>query len=165
MARIFIAIRFTDDFKQTLVSVQESLKARGIDGKYCSYGNMHMTLAFIGEQYDLPRIRKAVSEVELEPLELSLGRLGSFPTKAGVIWCGLRNNEAVIELAKRLRQRLRANDVSFKEDDFFPHISLVQHPSAIINDIAVPEAMMQVERIYIMKSERIDGELIYKEIE
>lgn len=164
MARIFIALRFEDDFKKTLVSIQESLKANGIEGNYCSYRNLHLTLAFIGEQYDLPKIRKAVSEVKVKPFDMSLGRLGSFPTKAGVIWCGLKDNEAVAELAERLRERLKANGVCFKEGTFFPHISLVQHPSAIITDIAVPESTARVTQIHIMKSERVDGELIYSEI-
>lgn len=164
MARIFIAIRFEDDFKKTLVSVLESLKARGIEGNYCSYGNLHMTLAFIGEQYDLPKICKAVGEVKVEPFDLSLGKLGSFPTKAGVIWCGLKDNEAVVELAERLRERLKAHSVSFRAGVFFPHISLVQHPSTIITDIAVPESVARVTQIKIMKSERVDGELIYSEI-
>lgn len=164
MARIFIAIRFEDDFKKTLVSIQESLKANGIEGNYCSYRNLHLTLAFIGEQYDLPKIRKAVSEVKVVPFDMSLGRLGSFPTKAGVIWCGLKDNESVAGLAERLRERLKANGVCFKEGTFFPHISLVQHPSSIITDIAVPESTARVTQIHIMKSERVDGELIYSEI-
>lgn len=47
---------------------------------------------------------------------------------------------------------------------FFPHISLVQHPSEIVTDIEIPEMSMRVEKIFIMKSERIDGELTYSEI-
>ena len=85
MARIFIAIRFNDEFKGKLVEIQDSLKTRGVQGNYCSYGNLHMTLAFIGEHHDLPAIHKAVNEVEFEPFELSLDALGTFPTKAGVI--------------------------------------------------------------------------------
>ena len=91
MARIFIAIRFNDEFKEKLVEIQDSLKLRGVTGNYCSYGNLHMTLAFIGENYDLPAIRKAVHEVKFEPYEISLGKLGTFPTKAGVIWCGVKD--------------------------------------------------------------------------
>ena len=49
MARIFIAIRFDDELKKTLVALQQTLKAKGVAGNYCSYGNLHMTLAFIGE--------------------------------------------------------------------------------------------------------------------
>ncbi len=51
---IFIAIRFNDEFKRKLVEIQDSLKSRGVTGNYCSYDNLHMTLAFIGEHYDLP---------------------------------------------------------------------------------------------------------------
>ncbi len=184
MARIFIAIRFNDEFKDKLVEIQDSLKSRGVIGNYCSYGNLHMTLAFIGEMTneartesslarrnsskgqnnDLPAIRKAVSEVEFEPFELSLGALGSFPTKAGVIWCGVKDGASATSLANQLRQRLTANGVSFSALAFVPHISLVQHPSVIITDVAVPNATIRVEKIYVMKSERINGELVYSEI-
>ena len=165
MARIFIAIRFNEGFKMGLVALQDALKARGVHGKYCTCGNLHMTLAFIGESYDLDAIRKAVSEVSVDPFELSLDKLGSFPTKTGVIWCGVKDNTPIIELSKQLRERMKANGVSFKDDLFFPHISLVQHPSEIVTDIEVPETSMHVEKIFIMKSERMDGELTYSEIQ
>ena len=164
MARIFIAIRFNDDFKRKLVEIQDSLKLRGVKGNYCSYGNLHMTLAFIGENYDLPAIRKAVSEVEFEPFEMSLGTLGTFPTKAGVIWCGVKDGTLATSLANQLREQLTANGVSFSGLDIVPHISLVQHPSVIVTDVTIPDATIQVEEIYVMKSERIDDELIYSEI-
>lgn len=164
MARIFIAIRFNDEFKGKLVEIQDSLKTRGVQGNYCSYGNLHMTLAFIGEHHDLPAIHKAVNEVEFEPFELSLGALGTFPTKAGVIWCGVKDKESATSLANQLRARLTANGVSFSGLAFVPHISLVQHPSVIVTDITIPDATIRVEKIFVMKSERIDGELIYSEI-
>ena len=164
MARIFIAIRFNDEFKRKLVEIQDSLKSRGVLGNYCSYGNLHMTLAFIGENYDLPSIRKAVNEVKFEPFELSLGTLGTFPTKAGVIWCGVKDGTTATSLANQLRARLTSNGVSFSGLAFVPHISLVQHPSVIVTDITIPDATIRVEKIFVMKSERIDGELIYSEI-
>ncbi len=164
MARIFIAIRFNDEFKEKLVELQDSLKSRGVTGNYCSYGNLHMTLAFIGEHYDLPAIRKAVGEVEFESFEMSLGNLGTFPTKAGVIWCGVKDGTQTTALANQLRERLTANGVTFCTLAFVPHISLVQHPSEVITDIAIPDATIRVEQIYVIKSERIDGELIYSEI-
>lgn len=165
MARIFIAIRFNDEFKRKLVQIQDSLKARGVQGNYCSYGNFHMTLAFIGEHYDMKAIRAAVSEVTIEPFRLTLGSLGTFPTKLGVIWCGVNEKDTLTHLASRLRERLTVHEVRFSETEFFPHISLVQHPSHIIVDMQVPEASAMVDRIYIMKSERINGELVYNEIE
>ena len=164
MARIFIAIRFNDEFKRKLVEIQDSLKIRGVQGNYCSYGNLHMTLAFIGEHYYLPAIRKAVNEVEFEPFDLSLDTLGTFQTKAGVIWCGVKDGTAASSLANQLRERLTANGVLFSTLGFVPHISLVQHPSEVITDITIPDATIRVEQIHVMKSERINGELIYSEV-
>lgn len=164
MARLFIAIRFNDEFKRKLVDIQDSLKTRGVQGNYCSYGNLHMTLAFIGEHYYFPTIRKAVNEVEFEPFDLSLDTLGTFPTKAGVIWCGVKDGTAASSLANQLRERLTANGVLFSTLGFVPHISLVQHPSSIITDIEVPDATIRVEKVFVMKSERINGELIYSEV-
>ena len=164
MPRIFIAIRFSDEFKDKLADIQNSLKVKGVGGDYCSYNNLHLTLAFIGERFDLTAIRSAVSEVSFEPFDLSLGCLGSFPTKAGVIWCGVEEQTAVKNLASQLRERLSVHGVSFNNQGFVPHISLVQHPSAIVTDIAVPKATILVERIFVMKSERIDGRLVYSEI-
>lgn len=165
MPRIFIAIRFEDEFKQKLAAIQDALRQKGVQGNYCPYRNLHMTLAFVGEHYDLPSIREALSEVTFEPFSISLGSLGSFPTKAGVIWCGVKDPDDVTSLANRLRERLIAHGVSFSETEFFPHISLVQHPSTLITDIRVPEASADVSKIYIMKSERVNGELVYSEIE
>ena len=38
MARIFIAIRFNDAFKTSLVGIQNTLKENGVSGDFCSYG-------------------------------------------------------------------------------------------------------------------------------
>ena len=103
MARIFIALRFGDEVKKALVALQNALRAQGVEGNYCAWGNLHMTLAFIGERYDLPTIRQAVNEVRFEPFTMTLGPLGTFPTKAGVVWCGVSDGEAVTALANQLR--------------------------------------------------------------
>jgi len=164
MPRIFIAIRFPNEFKDKLVRIQNSLKHRGVSGEYCPYGNLHLTLAFIGERFDLPKIREAVSEVVFQPFALSLGKLGSFRTKSGVIWCGIKDRGPVAALARKVREQLCAHGVSFSKLEFFPHISLVQKPSEIVSDIDVPEAEAYVNRIFFMKSERVDGKLVYSEI-
>lgn len=161
MARIFIAICFNNVFKQALVDVQNALKARGVKGNYCAYGNLHMTLAFIGERYDMAEIQRAVSEVAFSPFLLTLGALGTFPTKAGVIWCGVEACQAVTMLAHQLRERLSAHGVSYSKTAFFPHISLAQHPTPIVTDVDVAKMSIMVDKICVMKSERVEGELVY----
>lgn len=163
--RIFIAIRFTEDFKSSLVEAQQKMRTRGVEGNYCPYGNLHLTLTFIGESFDLTKIRKAVSEVTFDPFDITLDTLGTFQTKNGaVVWAGIKEITTVSVLASQLRDRLIANDVKFKSTEFYPHISLIRSPSAVLTDISVRTASMRVEKINVMKSERIDGELIYSEI-
>lgn len=57
-----------------------------------------------------------------------------------------------------------ACSASYRVSQWITQPPLVQHPSKIITDIAVPEATIQGKKIHVMKSERIDGELIYSEI-
>lgn len=165
MPRIFIAIRFNDEFKQTLVALQDTLRKRGVQGEYCPYDNLHMTLSFNKESMHLlPKIRQAVSEIQFEPFTMTLDKLGSFPTKDGVIWAGVKELEPVTTIANQLRERLDAYGIPYASTPFYPHISLLKHPSEIITDIDVPPVTVRVDRIYAMKSERIDGELVYSEI-
>lgn len=165
MPRIFIAIQFSHEVKTTLLSLQDALRSKGVKGKYCPYGNLHMTLAFIGESYDLPAIRKAVGDVAFTPFTMTLSSLGSFPTKTGVIWCGVNEKEHVTALARQLRSRLAAHGIPFASTPFYPHISLLRHPTSLrITDIKVPATPITVERISVMKSERIEGELVYSEL-
>lgn len=163
--RIFIAIRFTEDFKSALVDAQQEMRDQGVEGNYCPYGNLHLTLAFIGETFDLPKIRKAVSEVVFDPFEITLDKLGTFQTKNGtVVWAGIKDGTSASSLASQLRERLIANGVKFKSTEFYPHISLIRKPSTVPTDISIKAASTRVDRIYVMKSERIDGELVYSEI-
>ena len=143
------------------VDIQNTLKAKGVMGNYCPYGNLHMTLAFIGENYNLLEICNAVGEVEFEPFALTLDRLGTFSTKTVVIWCGVKETEPVTTIANRLRERLSAHGVNYNSTAFYPHISLVRQPANIITDIDIPQTSISVDRIVVMKSERIDGKLIY----
>lgn len=164
MARIFVAIRLDDETKQQLLALQRALKERGVGGRYCPYGNMHMTMAFVGEKYDLQAVREAVGEVIFESFCMTLGEMGTFGTKDGVIWCGVREKETVTSIAMRVRERLSAHGVTYSKTAFYPHISLVQHPTSMVTDIEVPKATICVDKLYVMMSERIDGVLTYHEI-
>ena len=45
----FIALTFNSSFKEELMSIMDTLKEEGIQGKYYDLDNLHMTLAFFGE--------------------------------------------------------------------------------------------------------------------
>lgn len=163
--KIFVAIQFEDTFKSALKEAQEALKECGVRGNWCSDNNLHMTMVYIGETDEVELIQKAVDEVKFEPFEMELGKLGTFVTKYGrVIWCGVREERPLNKIAKVLRERLDAHGIRYKGTKFKPHISLLKEANMEETDIEVERASMIVEKMVVMKSEKINGEYVYSPI-
>ena len=56
--RQFIALTFNSSFKEELMSIMDTLKEEGIQGKYYDLDNLHMTLAFLVKQIDRMKLWK-----------------------------------------------------------------------------------------------------------
>ncbi len=163
--KIFVAIQFSADVKSALLDVQSVLKDCGVRGNWCSDNNLHMTMVYIGETDEVELIRKAVDEVKFEPFELELGKLGTFVTKYGrVIWCGVREERPLNRIAKVLRERLDAYGIRYKGTKFKPHISLLKEANMDETAIEIEKASMTVDKMVVMKSEKINGEFVYSKI-
>lgn len=163
--KIFVAIQFSADVKSALLDVQSALKDCGVRGNWCSDNNLHMTMVYIGETVEVELIQKAVDEVKFEPFEMELGKLGSFVTKYGrVIWCGVREERPLNKIAKVLRERLDAYGIRYKGTKFKPHISLLKEANMEETDVEVERASMIVEKMVVMKSEKINGAFVYSPI-
>ncbi|MCQ2374818.1 MAG: RNA 2',3'-cyclic phosphodiesterase [Salinivirgaceae bacterium] len=162
--RIFIAVRFTPEFCDALQETQQRLQQRGVRGTYCSRQNLHLTLAFVGETTQIDAIRAAVSRIQFTPFDIATSKLGVFGNSSKVIWAGIEGEQLVESIANQLRAELEANGVKFDSRPFKAHVSLLRQPSLLITNVEVPRATMTVTHISIMKSERINGQLIYTEI-
>ena len=64
-------------------------------------------------------------------------------------------------LALRLRKALDERGINYSHGPFQPHITLVRQPTETPLDIEVEDACMTIRDIVIMKSERINGRLVY----
>ncbi|MDO4461495.1 MAG: RNA 2',3'-cyclic phosphodiesterase [Bacteroidia bacterium] len=163
--KLFVAIQFTDLVKCALKDIQEALRECGVRGNWCSDGNLHMTMVYIGECDEVDKIRLAIDEVRFEPFEMELGRLDTFVTKYGrVIWCGVRNEAPLNDIAKRLRERLDAHGIRYKGTKFKPHISLLKDANIEETDVEVERVGMIVDKMVLMKSEKVDGQHIYSRV-
>lgn len=166
MPKIFIAIQFTKEVKSALVKIQEALKARGVRGNWCSEGNLHLTMVYIGETDEVELIQKAVDEVKFEPFEMELGKLGTFVTKYGrVIWCGVREEKPLNKIAKILRERLDAYGIRYKGTKFKPHISLLKEANMEETAIEIEKGCMVIGEMVVMKSEKVNGKFVYSKVE
>ena len=159
--RVFIAIRFTQAFKEPIFEAQDALRDNGVRGNFTLPENLHLTLAFIGETDRVDDIKAAVKEVVFEPFEIKTGRLGCFNGRSKVIWLGIDGEKKLKAITAELRKNLDIRGINYAKGRFQPHITLVRQPSDMPLDIDIESANMTVKEISVMKSERISGRLVY----
>lgn len=159
--RIFIAIRFTEAFKSSILDAQDGLKEYGVKGNYTQPENLHLTLVFIGETERVEEIKAAVDAVKFEPFVIRTGKMGCFNGRSRVVWLGIEGEDRVKAIAQQLRRNLDQRGIDYAKGKFSPHITIVRQPSEIPLDIDVESESMTVSKIYVMKSERINGRLVY----
>ena len=152
--RLFVGLRPSDSFRAALHALQRRLMDAGVTGRFLDPGNLHMTLAFIGEWPEditalLPEIKK--------PFELTLSGIGIFPG-ADVLWAGVEKSEALDNTAKLVRHILADGSIPFDRKAFRAHITLARKPSVPrglpLTDIAVPRAVMTVREVCLYRSDR-----------
>lgn len=159
--RVFIAIRFSQAFKEPIFEAQDALRDNGVRGNFTLPENLHLTLAFIGETDRVDDIMAAVKEVVFEPFEIKTGRLGCFNGRSKVIWLGIDGEKKLKAITAELRKNLDIRGIDYAKGRFQPHITLVRQPSDMPLDIDIESANMIVKEISVMKSERISGRLVY----
>lgn len=160
--RLFIAIKFDDNIKNALLSMQEQLKRADIRGNYTKPENLHLTLAFIGEYGDPDYVLETLEQVRFKPFELSLDGVGSF---GRLWWAGLSASVELHNTAAQIRHFLADADIPFDKKKFSPHITLIREPSKpTMPAIEVPDASMTVTEISLMRSERGRNGMIYTEV-
>ncbi len=169
--RVFIAVTLDDSLKHLLESLQAPFKAIGLRGNYTHKVNFHLTLAFIGvvSEEEIDELEKLIDELEFEPFDLTLGELGCFKRKEGEIWwIGVRKSPALIALREQIVLGLKAKALPYDPSPFVPHLTLVRnYKSKTGEPIVLPDyepSTINVKRVSLMKSERVQGELRYTEI-
>ena len=160
--RLFIAIKFNDEIKNALISMQEQLKRANIRGNYTKPENLHLTLAFIGEYGDPGRVLDTLEQVRFRSFELSLSGVGSF---GKLWWAGLSASVELHNAAAQIRHLLADADIPFDKKKFSPHITLIREPTKpALPATEVPDAKMTVTEIALMRSERGRNGMIYTEV-
>lgn len=161
--RLFIAIPFSEEFREELLRVQREMKVNGVRGNFSRPENLHVTVAFLGEVKDPAPAMKALQSVPVPELRLTSGPLGNF---GELLWIGLRKNSALEEYVAEVRHALDNAGVEYDRKKFRPHITLVRRADwpyqMLVEELAeVRRVRMTVDRVCLMKSERLDGKLTY----
>lgn len=122
--RLFYALWPDDATRTELMRLQTSFH-----GRLTRYENLHVTLAFLGEQPAtlLPALKDILDHLPSSPVTLTLDRLGYFPKKR-IAWVGMHDApDALFTLQSKLAQALAQQGVSFdNRASFKPHVTLAR---------------------------------------
>jgi len=173
--RLFIAVNCNNETKKLILSVQEKIRSQAIKGNFSRPENIHLTLVFLGEtpEAQVPAICTAIKEAlrpPAAPFTLAFSQTGCFRhSNKELWWIGAGHSDPSFGALKNLRQRITGGlseaGVAFDDRPFNPHVTLgreIKHSAPIVIDRQ--EINFSVNRISLMKSERLGGVLVYTEI-
>lgn len=131
--RLFVAINFPNEIKQTLGSLIDDLRTLPSDVKWVEMENLHLTVQFLGNVGEdlVPSTVEALnrSVAGVSPFSLTLGGLGVFPSKARprVFWVGVSGETAVLlQLNRQVQRELGQLGFEPGNNRFSPHLTLAR---------------------------------------
>lgn len=168
--RLFISINFEEKVKNEIQDVINEMKKYTIQGKFVNIDHMHLTLEFLGEipQEKVHKIKEVIDEVHFEPFTMNLTKVGCFKRREGnIYWLGIEHNEMLIKIQSKLHELLIKQGFELEDRPYKAHVTVgrkirlqddadVQRLSNSINNISI-----NVDKIDLMKSEHINGKLVY----
>ena len=165
--RLFVAVNFNDDTRSRLLALTDELRSKSERGSFVLPGNLHLTLAFLGECNDnqLNDSITAMEKTTYEPFDMYIDCLGCFKRNDGDLWwAGVRRSDALFNLQRSLSGNLK--NAGFRLDDkrYKPHITLGRKVVTDLKPRKIEPFGQKVSKIDLMKSERIDGVLTYASV-
>ena len=170
--RLFIAVNFCERVKSQILELQNRLRVQSLRGNFTRPDNLHLTLAFLGEtpEEKTEEICRIISDIRNAPFEICFNKSGCFTRSHKELWwIGADPNSTgfplLVSINRQLIERLLDAGISVDSRPFNAHITLareVKHTTPII--LNCPKITVNVDRISLMKSEHIQGGMVYTEI-
>ena len=125
MTRLFLALALPDEVVPSLAAIQ-----RGIPGaRWQSREQLHLTLRFIGEVdgRGADAIDDLLSTIAAPKFSLELHGVGEFGgDRPEAVWAGVRPNEDLLHLQRKLDTGLRRLGHASGEHKYTPHVTLAR---------------------------------------
>lgn len=165
--RLFIAINFNSKIRSRLVSLRDELRSTSAKGRFSAPENLHLTLVFLGEcdEKQAAKVKSAMDAIEFNPFIIKIGCIGRFKRGGGDIWwAGISRNEPLMNLYECLTNKLTGLGFRIEKRKFSPHITLGREIITKASPRMFEEFGQRIDKIELMKSERIAGKLTYTAI-
>lgn len=160
--RLFLAVEFDDGVKEKLSQRIQELKQCALRGRFTRTENLHLTLIFLGETERVESIREVVDRTKGEPFSFTISGTGRFRRPGGdIYWAGVSSCPPLESLYRQLADGLRRAGFTVEQRPFRPHVTLARE-TVLQGELPEREDIScQVFGVSLMKSERIQGKLVY----
>jgi RNA 2',3'-cyclic 3'-phosphodiesterase len=147
--RLFFALWPDDATRTALQQLQVTMR-----GRIIPYNNLHLTLAFLGQQpVSLVTVAKDIlSHLKAPPVSLTLDRIGYF-RRNRIAWIGVHQPPTeLLQLHQELAEALHQASVSFDNPQTFkPHITLARDAS-LPPDISFTPILWRADHVALVQS-------------
>ncbi|MCF7923972.1 MAG: RNA 2',3'-cyclic phosphodiesterase [Candidatus Izimaplasma sp.] len=168
--RIFIALLFSNAEKTHFYHQIKKISDRH-SGNFTTYNNLHLTLHYIGEvdKQLLNKMKTEVNKINFPSFNYKTEKLDCFKNTGNhcLVHMKINNNPMLNKLYKKVINSLQDSGIQIINQKFTPHITLgrkVKINYETISQYNYNPREISANRISIMESKRVDGELIYEEI-
>jgi RNA 2',3'-cyclic 3'-phosphodiesterase len=130
--RLFIAMNFPTELRVRWVAETASLRSAAPEVRWVSAAQMHLTVAFLGEQPEtiVDKLRPALDAIATTHARFSLEiqGVGAFPNwrRPHVVWLGIAPVASLMALAEAVARDCRALGIPGEDRPFHPHITLAR---------------------------------------
>ncbi|MFY9177616.1 MAG: RNA 2',3'-cyclic phosphodiesterase [Caldicoprobacterales bacterium] len=168
--RLFIAINFDEKSKNAIQQISDEVKKHCKQGRFVKSQHLHLTLEFLGNvpSTQVEKVKSAMDQVKEEKFTIKLSEIGFFRGRDGhIYWIGIEENKTLLDLQKRLHKALENQGFILENRLYKPHITIGRRVK--VKDTFLPEKLsseikqveVDVDKIDLMKSEHVNGELVY----
>lgn len=174
--RVFFAVELNDETKKYIKGVQGIIAENSEKGNFSHEENFHLTVRFIGEveQNDIERLKKSLDEAVkvIKPFSFQFTKPGFFGRgNKKIMWIGTKNEDGMLNrLYSSLENSLSDNQYEKEDRQYSPHITLSRETilkpgfEKELKEIHVEPMKVNVNKVSLMESTRINGKLTYRPI-
>ena len=172
--RLFYAITLSDAIKTALATTAQQLQTQLSSGRWTRRENYHLTLVFLGEMTPVQTTAaKAVLHSQLfTPFALSFTGLGRFRKgNRDIWWMGIEQSDDLLRLYHSLFTAVTQTGFKLEHRTYRPHLTLAREVATPTGFPFEPDTSnlhgltMPVKTISLMESVRVDGCLVYREVD
>jgi len=171
--RLFIAINFDGQVKSNIDNIIKIIEKYANQGRFVKKEHLHLTLEFLGEiaEERVEDITSAMEVLNSAPFTISLSSIGFFKGRDGhIYWLGITENKDLMDMQEELHDLLLERAFKLENRKYKPHVTIGRKVKMVnafnLDELkeSIREIQIPVNSIELMKSERIDGKLVYTEI-